>query len=83
MGFLKSFFEPAKPTKWQIKIVGTVHRCGTVPVHDTFVTDNVHEMRGFIGPKRYDVITGWLNVHYPGSTFNPRQFSVQIKPVKE
>ena len=83
MGFLKSFFEPAKLAKWQVKIVGTVQRNGVVPVHDTFVTDNVHQMRGFIGLKRYDVITGWLNIHYPGSTFNPRQFSVQIKAINE
>lgn len=85
MGLLKKIFsDDAAPKQWEVKIKGTVHRNGAIPVNRTFIVDDIRQAQAFQGASRYEVIAEWLRQNYPGATYdNIRHFGAEVKPVKK
>jgi len=60
-----------------LTIRGIGQRRGPVIIHKSIEIDDA-AAKAFTGSKSDDAILGFIAVHYPGTTVNPRQISVNV-----
>jgi hypothetical protein len=63
----------------KVTLKGTGQLNGTVVINKTIEMDNV-QARGFVGPKKDEVIIATLAVHYPGVKVDPRKIGINVDP---
>mgnify|MGYP000927574910 CR=1 FL=1 len=61
----------------KVTLKGTGQLNGPVIINKTIEIDDV-QARAFVGPKKDEVITSTIAVHYPGVKINPRQIGVNV-----
>ncbi|WP_410877828.1 hypothetical protein [Myroides sp. DW712] len=67
---------------YKVTVKGFGQLNGPVIINKTVEMDNRIAL-SFVGAKRYDVITDFVKVHYPGVKFDPKNFSVNIVEIIE
>lgn len=68
---------------YKVRVKGSLQLNGVINVNKTVEMEEQMAKR-FQGANRYEVIEGFLNVHYPGATIpSIRGFAAEVTPIKE
>lgn len=65
----------------KVTVKGTGQLNGNVNINKTVEMDSVMANK-FMGSNRYEVIEAFLNTNYPGVKVNPKNFGVNVVPIK-
>lgn len=65
----------------KVTLKGTGQLNGPVIINKTFEFDDV-QARAFVGPKKDEIISETIAIHFPGVKINPRLISVNVDTSK-